>query len=140
MDQNKDSNPEEVEGKIKLIEVAWAKTKSLDKAAAFLAILAGTLSLVSSFSGSGVEEILSDFFRGLTNLFSSPANASTGAIGVSQPQNPDWYKPVLMGGVYLTLFGCLYFAIFSGKSKAETEKAWDLIKFIAGFFIGTLAG
>jgi len=44
-----------------------------------------------------------------------------------------------MGGVYLILLGCFWFVLFGKRTKAETDRAWDIIKIIAGFFIGMWA-
>jgi len=43
-------------------------------------------------------------------------------------------------GVFVILGWSLYTVSRQSTSKANTDRAWDMIKIIAGFFIGNLAG
>jgi hypothetical protein len=39
-------------------------------------------------------------------------------------------------GVFIILLVCLYLVIKPGNTKATTDRAWDMIKIIAGFLLG----
>jgi hypothetical protein len=102
--------------------------------------------------GAGLTDIIQNF-QGIRTSFltlidsamsflSSPANAQSRSPARETPASIDpngmvFY--VLLAGLFVVLIGCLLFVFFSNKPKSETERAWDLIKVICGFFIGSLA-
>jgi hypothetical protein len=45
---------------------------------------------------------------------------------------------VLVSGVFVILLVCLFLVCGDQREKTTREKAWDMIKVIAGFFIGNL--
>jgi hypothetical protein len=49
------------------------------------------------------------------------------------------FSSVMIFGVFIIMFGCLYIVAISNSPRATSDRAWDMIKIIAGFFIGNLA-
>jgi hypothetical protein len=41
-------------------------------------------------------------------------------------------------GIFLILLGCLWVILKPDAPKQQTDRAWDMVKIIAGFFIGNL--
>jgi hypothetical protein len=109
-------------------------------AIASVSFFAGAFQIARSFPE--IASAFASLFHWLGSAFSTPAHAQ--AMGTQQRGAPtvaihDPVFYILIAGVFLVLIGCFWFVLFSGKPKGETERAWDLIKIICGFFIGTLA-
>lgn len=50
----------------------------------------------------------------------------------------DALPPLMIIGVFFILIGCIYIVAIKQTTKQADDRAWDMIKIIAGFFIGNI--
>lgn len=117
------------------------RTERVVAAVGLVAAIASTTHALANLAPP-LDHAFSSILDWVSSLFSSAAHAASPADHATRPDHGAFireYAPAaFIIGVFVILIGSFWFALFSDKPAAQTAKAWDLIKFICGFFIGTL--
>jgi hypothetical protein len=147
MEEQEIEQAENAQSPFKRALMRLQRTTNFDKAYVIIAIGGALLESKHTVAELWpfIKENVGPILNSIVAWISGSAHAATknemssGRQVVPLSENLKQLLPfVLVLGIFIILISCLYIALFSKKTKADTDKAWDMIKFIAGFFIGTL--